>query len=284
LTVKVDLVIWTLNGEATITRCLDNIATAVPASVVCHRYLIDGGSVDATRDIAEKFGWTVVIARKRGIPFQANQALSLVDTPVFASFEQDVGLNPAWFSTLMPRLVSHPEVAVVQGLRAATGSRYLEAIDRYIVRHGLVPAWVYSIDNNLYRTEAVRSVGGFPEDFPMSTDGALRNNLFRKGWKWRVYNDMVSRHYRDSFVGQIRHSVLQTAVGKVLWETYPEYPASTKFGRLLATPITGARMASEAHSPGVFFGYPLLRVVKVFGRLIGSVSKRYRWIEIRPQT
>jgi glycosyltransferase involved in cell wall biosynthesis len=278
---KVDLVIWTLNGEATITRCLDSIEKAVPASVVCHRYLIDGGSVDATRDIAEKFGWTVAIARRRGIPFQANQALELVDTPLFGSFEQDVGLNPAWFSLLMPRLVSLPEVAVVQGLRAANGSRYLEAIDGYVVRHGLVPAWVYSIDNNLYRTEAVRSVGGFPEDFPMSTDGALRNNLFRNGWKWRVYNDMVSRHYRDSFVSQMRHSVLQTAVGKVLWETYPEYPASSKFGRLLATPITGARMASEAHQPGVFFGYPLLRAVKVFGRVIGSLSKKYRWIEVR---
>ncbi len=44
---KVDLVIWTLNGEATITRCLDSIEKAVPASVICHRYLIDGGSVDA---------------------------------------------------------------------------------------------------------------------------------------------------------------------------------------------------------------------------------------------
>ena len=281
---KVDLVIWTLNGESTLRRCLESIEKAVPTSEVCHRYLIDGGSVDSTRDIAEKFGWTVAIARKRGIPFQANQALGLVDTPVFASFEQDVGLNPAWFSTLMSRLVSQPEVAVVQGLRAASGSRYLEAIDGYVVRHGLVPAWVYSIDNNLYRTQAVRSVGGFPEDFPMSTDGALRNSLFRNGWKWRVYNDVVSRHYRDSFVGQIRHSVMQTAVGKVLWETYPEYPAPTKFGRLLATPITGAKMASEAHCPGVFFGYPLLRMVKVFGRLIGSVSKRYHWIEVRPQS
>src|SRR6266699_831271 len=124
---KADLVIWTLNGEATITRCPDSIEMAVPASVICHRYLI----------------------------------------------------------------------------------------------------------------EAVRSVGGFPEDFPMSTDGALRNNLFQKGWRWKVCNDVISRHYRDSFVGQMRHSVLQTAVGKVLWETYPEYPASSKFGRLLATPITG---------------------------------------------
>jgi hypothetical protein len=40
-------------------------------------------------------------------------------------------------------------------------------------------------------------------------------------------------------------------------------------------------MASEAHQPGVFFGYPLLRAVKVFGRVIGSLSKKYRWIEVR---
>jgi len=44
---------------------------------------MDGGSVDATRDMAKKFGWTVAMERKRGIPFQANQPLRLVDTPVF---------------------------------------------------------------------------------------------------------------------------------------------------------------------------------------------------------
>ena len=281
---KIDLVMWTLNAESTLERSLHSIETAVPGSVICHRCLVDGGSTDTTRVIGERFGWTVVTAHSRGIPFQANQALDLVDTPIFASFEQDVGVSPDWFRILLPRLLSDPRVAVVQGLRAASGSQYLEAIDGYGVRHGLVPPWVYSIDNDLYRTDAVRSVGGFPLDCPMSTDGALRNILFEKGWKWRVYQDVVSEHYRDSFSKHLKHVVMQSAVGKVLWETYPEYPMNSKLGRFLATPLTAAKIASESRHPGVFVAYPLLRGVKALSRVIGSVSKKYEFIEVRTQS
>ena len=281
---KIDLVMWTLNAESTLERSLRSIETAVPGSVICHRCLVDGGSTDTTRVIGERFGWTVVTAHRRGIPFQANQALDLVDTPIFASFEQDVGVSPDWFRILMPRLLSDPRVAVVQGLRAASGSQYLEAIDGYGVRHGLVPPWVYSIDNDLYRTDAVRSVGGFPLDYPMSTDGALRNILFEKGWKWRVYQDVVSEHYRDSFSKHLKHVVMQSAVGKVLWETYPEYPMNSKLGRFLATPLIAANIASESRHPGVFVAFPLLRGVKALSRVIGSLSKKYQFIEVRTQS
>lgn len=274
---------WTLNGESTLPRCLESIAGAVPESAVCHRYLVDAGSTDGTRGIAGKFGWAVIAARQRGIPWQANQALELVDTDVFASFEQDIDVNQIWYRTLMPRLSSDPRVAVVQGIRAAYGSKYLDAIEGYGVRHKQLPPWVYSIDNNLYRTEAVRAVGRFPVEFPINTDGALRNNLFQHGWRWKVYNDVVSRHLRDSFPRYLKHIVLQTAARRVLWETYPEDPSGSKVRRFLATPVTAARMASESHIPGLFAAYPLLRSVKAISRVIGSVSKKYGVIEVRSQ-
>jgi glycosyltransferase involved in cell wall biosynthesis len=274
---------WTLNGESTLTRCLESIEGAVPPDAICHRYLIDGGSTDSTEAIAERFGWRVVRSVRRGIPYQANQALNLVDTEVFGSFEQDIGLNSAWFKVVMSALSSNSDVAVAQGLRAASGSRYLEAIDGYSVRHGLVPRWIYSIDNNLYRTEALRSVGGFPMDCAVSADGAMRNNLLQKGWKWKVCRDVVSLHFRDSFVKHLRHVVVQSAEHKVLWETYPEYRFPDKLGRFVATPLTSAKMASEAHTPGVFFAYPLFRAVRIVSRVVGSLSKQYRFIEVRSQ-
>jgi len=280
---KIDLVMWTLNGGSTLSRCFESIEKAVPSHVICHRYVVDGGSTDSTKEIAERFGWTIVRSNRRGIPFQANQALDLVDTAVFGSFEQDIGLSPAWFKVVLPALLSGPDVAVAQGLRAASGSRYLEAIDGYGVRHGLVPRWIYSIDNNLYRTDALRSVGGFPLDCAVSADGAMRNNLFRKGWKWKVCRDVVSLHYRDSFVKHLRHVVVQSAEHKVLWETYPEYRFPDKLGRFVAMPLTSAKMASEAHTPGVFLAYPLFRAVRILSRVVGSLSKQYRFIEVRSQ-
>src|SRR5437660_644248 len=123
-----------------------------------------------------------------------------------------------------------------------------------------------------------------PVDCPRSTDGALRKILFEKGWKWRVYQDVVSEHYRDSFSKHLKHVVMQSAVGKVLWETYPEYPMNSKLGRFLATPLTAAKIASESSHPGVFVAYPLLRGVKALSRVIGSVSKKYEFIEVRTQS
>lgn len=274
---------WSLNGEPTLSRCFESIERAIPSDSICHRYIVDGGSSDSTEDIAKSYGWKVVPARRRGIPYQANQALELVDTEIFASFEQDIGLNPEWFKVVMPALLSGPNVAVAQGLRAASGSKYLEAIDGYGVKHGLVPRWIYSIDNNLYRTKALLSVDGFPPDCAVSADGAMRNNLFKHGWKWSVCRNVVSLHYRDSFIKHLRHIVIQSAESKVLWETYPEYRIPDKLGRLVATPLTSAKMASEAHTPGVFFAYPLFRAVRVLSRMIGSLSKQYRFIEVRGQ-
>jgi glycosyltransferase involved in cell wall biosynthesis len=280
---RIDLVMWTLNGGSTLVRCFESIEKAIPPGVLCHRYVVDGGSTDATRQIAERFGWTVIPSNRRGIPYQANQALDLVDTGVFGSFEQDIGLNQDWFKVVFPALESDSDIAVAQGLRAASGSRYLEAIDGYSVRHSLVPRWIYSIDNNLYRTEALRSVGGFPLDCAVSADGVMRNNLLRKGWKWKVCRDVVSLHFRDSFVKHLRHVIIQSAEHKVLWETYPEYRFPDKLGRFVATPFTSAKMASEAHTPGVFFAYPLFRAVRILSRIVGSLSKQYRFIEVRSQ-
>src|SRR5207245_11692094 len=145
---------WTLNGGSSLSRCFESIAKAVPSDVICHRYVVDGGSTESTNQVEERFGWTIVRSNRRGIPFQANQALDLVDTAVFGSFEQDIGLSPVWFKVVMPALSSDSDVAVAQGLRAASGSRHLEAIDSYAERRRRVPGVVSSIDDNRHSTQA----------------------------------------------------------------------------------------------------------------------------------
>lgn len=81
---KIDLVMWALNSERTLNKSLKSIDEAIPAKLVNQKIMIDGHSHDKTKSIGESFGWEVFDAKRVGIPYQANQALDLVSTGIFA--------------------------------------------------------------------------------------------------------------------------------------------------------------------------------------------------------
>jgi glycosyltransferase involved in cell wall biosynthesis len=56
---KIDLVMWTKNGEKTLPIVLKQIDKVIPHENVCHKILIDDHSVDKTVEIAKSFGWNV---------------------------------------------------------------------------------------------------------------------------------------------------------------------------------------------------------------------------------
>lgn len=257
---KIDLVMWTYNSGSTLQACLKSINKAIPDQNVCHRFIMDGGSSDQTREIAEQHGWGFHASRK-GIPNQANYALGKVDTEFFASFEHDILLARDWFPRMM-KLVREPSVAVAQGIRLNTGSSSLEAIDRWMFDRGRIAVWYYSLDNDLCRTASIKNVGGYPYDCRYSVDGLLRNNVFRNGEKWVVDRGCVSQHIRPGLNSHLKHLVRVFSESNVLWEVVPERRYQ-KMITLLGGPIRGAQIAGESHCPSVFIAYPLMRYVKL---------------------
>lgn len=95
---KIDLVMWTLNSEKTLAVALSSINVAIPDRYVNQKIIVDGNSEYDTKEIGKAFGWQVITTNDRGIGKQANIALDLVETEVFASFEHDIILNPSWFT------------------------------------------------------------------------------------------------------------------------------------------------------------------------------------------
>src|SRR6266571_9007143 len=67
---NVDLVMWTFNSGRTLEESLRSIDRAIPASRVCHRIMVDGGSRDNTVDLGIQHGWEV-FRSDRGIWRQA---------------------------------------------------------------------------------------------------------------------------------------------------------------------------------------------------------------------
>lgn len=72
---KLDLVMWTKNGEKTLPLVLRQIDEVIPKENVNAKILVDDHSVDDTIKIAKDFNWQVYENPATGIPSGANEAL-----------------------------------------------------------------------------------------------------------------------------------------------------------------------------------------------------------------
>lgn len=196
---KIDLVMWTLNSEKYLTQTLSSIKREIPSKFINRKIIVDGGSVDLTETLIEAFGWEFHKCRK-GIPYQANMALEMAETPVFASFEHDIILCPNWFSKIRDT-IKPQDVAVSQGIRLSV-NKTLRAIEKY----GMLREYVHytSIDNNLYKTKIIRDLGGFNLNCPASADRELQDRVRAYGFKWLINNDIISNHLVFNFIEYAR--------------------------------------------------------------------------------
>jgi glycosyltransferase involved in cell wall biosynthesis len=250
--VKIDLVIWTLNSARTLEATLSSLERTIPDSRICHRVIVDGGSADATKWIAEDFGWEVY-QTKRGLLSQANFALNKVDTDMYASFEHDILLPPQWLPR-MEKIMRRPDVAVAQGIRLITGNKALEAMYRSMYERYPASVISLSIDNTLYRTDMMREVGGYPFDNSWGnfTDAALWNEMEEHGYKWIVDTQCVCGHLRPNFRKHLKHLILYqiTDVDK----GYYDFVKKLSFSL-----IRGGEMGGKYHAPSAALAYPVFR-------------------------
>jgi len=189
--IMVDLVMWARNSERTLEPVLQRIEEVIPNKNINQKRFVDFRSEDRTTDIAKKYGWTVYEAKEAGIGSAANEALRHVKTKFFISVEHDVILARNWWEKIPPYM-SDPEVAVAQGVRVAT-NRILRVFD-IVYANSKEP--YTCIDQNIYNTRIIRSLGGFPV-VPIATDLALQEKVFKSGFKWVTDRAVVSLHLRQ---------------------------------------------------------------------------------------
>ena len=197
----IDLVIWTYNSERYLRTVLERAVSVVPDTELEQLILVDGGSKDNTVKIGREMGWKTYVSKK-GIPFQANCALSHVKAPFFGSIEHDVLLSKNWYS-----LIKHfdsPNVGVVQGVRFSTHPS-LYRYEKHCLTKSDVQGFCISLDNHIYDTDFMREVGGFPTEFPLAVDRELLNRVQNNGKKWEIDLNVESNHIRNSLWGTLKH-------------------------------------------------------------------------------
>ena len=292
---KVDLVMWTKNGAKTLNPVLKRINEVIPAEFVNKRIIVDDQSVDATREIAKANGWTVLDNEVTGISNGANTALKNVDCDYFVSFEQDLLLAKDWWQKI-PLILENPQVAAASGMRFASQPRGVMRLQQYVARkyrgEAQLSSWLRrrqnaaftlgsTLDNTIYKTAVVRSVGGFPMvKVNAGVDTTLAYRLKLAGYVWAVDYNVQSIHLRGGLRHELRHQYWYGTQSREIWsqvegESRQRAPIS-RFGifyRFAISPFTGLFVAYKMREATIAVIHPLIRFYYLKGYLESGKSR-----------
>jgi len=278
---KVDCVMWTLNGEATLPRVLSQIDRVVPSEYVSQRIAVDDGSRDQTVWLLEENGWDVHLNRGKGISDAANYALSLVESPFFCSFEQDLVLSESWWLRVSEMIqgdavavasgVRYPSVSSLRRLYEYSYQRYMECGKSFLVGK--------TLDNTVYNTKVLRGAGGFPKlETNAGVDTVLAYRMEREGFKWLVDLECRSVHLRKGLLDELKHESWYGRQLPKIWERLKSEGFTISENALdvflhgLVSPISGLRTMRKTRCMSLSYVYPLIRAAYSFGLLKGLMS------------
>jgi glycosyltransferase involved in cell wall biosynthesis len=280
---KVDLVMWTFNGEKTLAKVLSRINSVIPKEVVNRKLIIDDGSKDQTIVIAKKLGWCILKNEGKGISDGANTALKHVETEYFCSFEQDVYLSSDWWRKVSPLILNKPGVAAASGLRFLPENNFCFSIEPYQLTRKDIDfygGFGKTLDNTIWNTTMLKSVGEFPKVTFAGIDTFVFHLFESKGYKWEVNYDVKSLHLHCD--GLLKESKRYYFYGSSLPQVYSRLKtlklyenenATALLLRFVKSPVSSLRMALKMHDSRLLLSYPIVRLFWLLGYIRGTSLK-----------
>lgn len=141
----ISVVVATYNSERTIERCLKSIRNQRYPQHKIEIIVADGGSTDATRKIAKKYGTRIIrIDPKKqnaeynksiGIAHAKNEILVLID-------HDNILPHSRWMSRMIQPFLTHPDVVGAETLRYHYDRR-TSLLDRYFALYGAADPLVW---------------------------------------------------------------------------------------------------------------------------------------------
>lgn len=279
----VDLVMWTKNGGKTLPKVMNQIKNVIPSECIHRKILVDDHSTDHTRQIAQDHNWKVCMNPSGGISSGANEALKYVDCDFFISIEQDLVLADDWWLKI-PQHLTKPQVAIASGIRLTEKLEAFSKIEefayeRYKKRRETgkfdFDKFLYgkTIDNTIYKTEAIRSMGGFPKlTVGAGVDNVLAYHTYLARYEWFVDHSVKSEHLRTNLKDELTHrywyGTCFDGLSMALGESYPNFKRHIL--RLVFSPIRGLQIGISKRDLRILCIYPLIR----FNVLRGIIDSR----------
>jgi GT2 family glycosyltransferase len=289
---EVDLVMWTKNGSETLPLVLKRIGEVIPEEFVNNRIIVDDHSTDGTHKIAKSFGWQVILNEGNGISDGANTALKHVMSEYFISFEQDLLLACDWWKKIPP-LLENLKVATASGMRFADKPIGVRKLQQYVAKkyrgEAELASWLRTrqmaaftlgktLDNTIYKTQVIKSIGGFPEmRVNAGVDAVLAYKIEQAGYHWVVDYAVQSVHLRQGLRQELQHQYWYATQSYEIWRRIRietnRPPPITRNGiifRFCVSPFTGLFVALKTREPTITYIHPLVRFYYVKGLLEAS--------------
>jgi cellulose synthase/poly-beta-1,6-N-acetylglucosamine synthase-like glycosyltransferase len=183
---KVSIIIAALNSEQTIGDCLKAVFELNYPRDFLEVIVVDGGSKDATVQIAEKYP-VKVISTPLNAPAAYNYAMKISCNDVLGFIDADAKVEKEWLNKLVTHLAD-PQVAGVsggietwntenawaRGIGYDMANRYAR-LKKYVTRIATM--------NLLLKRSVIEEAGGFDEHLPSQYDTDLGFRITRMGYK-----------------------------------------------------------------------------------------------------
>lgn len=178
MTAPVSVVIPTLDVGAAIAPCLAALAEGAIDGLVAEVIFADGGSSDATAEIAEAVGARLVTApRGRGRQLAAGAAAARAPWLLFV--HADTRLAAGWPAAVRAHVARHPERAAYGRLRFESTAAMARVTEAWAAVRSRALALPYG-DQGLLVSRALYEVAGGYPDLPLMEDVALVRRIGRR--------------------------------------------------------------------------------------------------------
>jgi cellulose synthase/poly-beta-1,6-N-acetylglucosamine synthase-like glycosyltransferase len=195
---KVSVIVAAYNNQQTIEECLKSILSLDYPDDLLEVIVMDGGSKDATVQIAKKYPVTVVSIRLNA-PAAYNYAMKIAEHSILGFIDADAKVESRWLKLIVAHL-EEPKVAGVSGSIETWNidnpwakSIGYELKKRY-KRIGKYTGRIATM-NLLLKKVVIEEVGGWDENLPSQYDTDLGFRLSARGYKIAYEPNAVCYHY-----------------------------------------------------------------------------------------
>jgi cellulose synthase/poly-beta-1,6-N-acetylglucosamine synthase-like glycosyltransferase len=195
---NVSVIVAAYNSQQTIEECLKSILSLDYPKGSVEVIVMDGGSKDATVQIAEKYPIKVVSIRLNA-PAAYNYAMKIAQHPILGFVDADAKVEAGWLKLLVPHL-EEPKVAGVSGSIETwnTDNPWAKSIGYEIKnRYSRIGKYTGRIAtmNLLLKKAVFEEAGGWDENLPSQYDTDLGFRISAKGYRIAYEPNAVCYHY-----------------------------------------------------------------------------------------
>jgi GT2 family glycosyltransferase len=204
---RVTVVIPTYNRSASLSRCLNALASSELPGIEADVVVVDDGSTDETAKVVQALavGQTSgmrfrLLRQQNGGPSAArNLGIAASETELVLFTDDDCVPGPAWISTLARSPWSEDTGGIGGRIECAESRTWVSRYCRYM-RYNEYPAphrpWNFlNTANCAYPRRVLEEVGGFVEGLRGGEDVELSWRILTAGYRLRYHPGAVVEHY-----------------------------------------------------------------------------------------